>query len=62
MIDSETTVLNSENVIIQYLTEKYQPDAIIVYGSYADGSFCDDSDFDALAREINGIFRHVQPV
>ncbi len=34
--------------IIGYLTETYQPDAIIIYGSYADGSVNENSDFDAL--------------
>ena len=34
--------------IIAYLKEVYQPDAIIVYGSYADGSANKNSDFDAL--------------
>ena len=34
--------------IISYLTEKYQPDAIITYGSFSDGSANENSDFDAL--------------
>lgn len=34
--------------IIQYLIRKYDPESIIVYGSYADGSHNQGSDFDAL--------------
>ena len=34
--------------ILAFLKETYQPDAIIVYGSYADGSANKNSDFDAL--------------
>lgn len=34
--------------IICYLKETYQPDAIITYGSFADGSANENSDFDAL--------------
>ena len=34
--------------IISYLKDTYEPDAIIVYGSYADGSADGNSDFDAL--------------
>lgn len=34
--------------IIDYLKETYQPDAIIAYGSFADGSANRNSDFDAL--------------
>ena len=34
--------------IISYLKETYQPDAIIVYGSFSDGSANKNSDFDAL--------------
>lgn len=34
--------------IIDYLKETYQPDAIIVYGSFADGSANRNSDFDAI--------------
>ena len=36
------------DVIINRLIEKYQPDAIIVYGSFSDGSENQNSDFDAL--------------
>ena len=34
--------------IISYLKETYQPNAIITYGSFADGSENENSDFDAL--------------
>lgn len=34
--------------IIRYLMDKYNPDSIITYGSYADGSENANSDFDAL--------------
>jgi len=34
--------------IFAYLKDTYQPDAIIVYGSFADGSATKNSDFDAL--------------
>ena len=37
-----------EDKIISYLSEAYQPDAIITYGSFADGSANRNSDFDAL--------------
>ena len=34
--------------IISYLKETYSPEAIIIYGSFADGSANENSDFDAL--------------
>ena len=34
--------------ILAYLKDTYQPDAIITYGSFADGSANKNSDFDAL--------------
>lgn len=34
--------------IIRYLMDEYDPDAIITYGSYADGTENVNSDFDAL--------------
>lgn len=34
--------------IVRYLEEKYRPETIIVYGSFADGSNNQNSDFDAL--------------
>lgn len=36
------------NRIIDYLKETYCPNALIVYGSFADGSANENSDFDAL--------------
>ncbi|WP_027217622.1 nucleotidyltransferase domain-containing protein [Butyrivibrio fibrisolvens] len=36
------------DLIIKYIMETYSPEAIIVYGSYADGSANENSDFDAL--------------
>ena len=40
--------------ILAYLKETYQPDAMIVYGSYADGSANKNSDFDALVIADKG--------
>ncbi len=40
--------MNTSGTIINYLMEKYQPEAIITYGSFADGSANEYSDFDAL--------------
>ena len=34
--------------ILEYLVEKYQPEGMIVYGSFADGSYNENSDFDVL--------------
>ena len=34
--------------IIEYLKETYHPEAVIIYGSFADGSANEHSDFDAL--------------
>ena len=34
--------------ILDYLVETYHPDALLVYGSFADGSANAGSDFDAL--------------
>jgi len=34
--------------IMRYLMETYRPDAVILYGSFADGSADENSDFDAL--------------
>jgi predicted nucleotidyltransferase len=36
------------DTIIKYLIETYSPDAIIMYGSFVDGSANEHSDFDAL--------------
>lgn len=43
--------------VIAYLTEAYDPDAVIIYGSYADGSANENSDFDALVI-TDGIGKH----
>ena len=41
--------------VIRYLTETYRPRAIILYGSFADGSVNENSDFDALViTEVPG--------
>ena len=40
--------MKSENQILQYLMYAYHPQAIITYGSFADGSANLNSDFDAL--------------
>ena len=40
--------MKTTEAIIGYLTETYKPDAVILYGSFADGSAAADSDFDAL--------------
>ena len=34
--------------ILEYLVEKYQSEGMIVYGSFADGSYNENSDFDVL--------------
>ena len=34
--------------ILEYLVEKYQPEGMIVYGSFADDSYNENSDFDVL--------------
>lgn len=46
-----------EETILQYLRDKYRPLAIIVYGSYADGTNGPGSDFDALLIAV-GEKRH----
>ena len=40
--------MRSTDKIIDYLEKTYQPESIIVYGSFADGSANLNSDFDAL--------------
>lgn len=40
--------------IIRYLKEKYQPETILVYGSFRDGSHNQNSDFDALVLTAQG--------
>lgn len=44
--------------IIRYLKEKYAPYTVIVYGSYADGTNRDNSDFDALVILKSGEQAH----
>lgn len=44
--------------IIEYLKEKYQPLAMIVYGFYADGTSGADSDFDCLIVSRSAPVRH----
>ena len=51
---SELKDLEITDRIIDYLKEAYQPDAIIVYGSFADGSANENSDFDALVIADSG--------
>lgn len=41
------------NEIIEYIKQKYAPLALILYGSYADGSNDRNSDFDALVISKN---------
>ncbi len=44
--------------VIQYIKDKYEPISIIVYGSYADGTNCITSDFDALVISNSNIRFH----
>lgn len=37
-----------EREIFDYLVQRYRPEAVVVYGSFADGSAGQNSDFDAL--------------
>ena len=46
------------NDILTYLAAKYDPAAIIVYGSFADGSSNLFSDFDALLITADGERKH----
>ena len=39
---------SKSEILIEYLIETYKPEAIITYGSFGDGSFNENSDFDAL--------------
>lgn len=39
--------------IIKYIKETYNPEAVIIYGSFADGSANENSDFDALVITDN---------
>lgn len=38
----------SMKAILQYLRDTYRPTTLIVYGSYVDGTYDDNSDYDAL--------------
>lgn len=40
--------MGTAEAILRYLEDTYRPEAIIVYGSFADGTNGDQSDFDAL--------------
>ena len=44
--------------VLNYLTETYSPLAILAYGSYADGTWGPDSDFDALLLTGGGQAGH----
>ena len=44
--------------VLNYLTETYSPLAILAYGSYADGTWVPDSDFDALLLTDGGRADH----
>ncbi len=44
--------------ILSYLQERYQPLTVILYGSYADGSNNQNSDFDALLVTADGNMYH----
>lgn len=48
--------------IINYICQKYEPLSIIVYGSYADGSNNENSDFDTdtTARWIDYLSKMVR--
>ncbi|WP_194191578.1 nucleotidyltransferase domain-containing protein [Clostridium chrysemydis] len=37
-----------KNIIMDHIIDKYEPHTVILYGSYADGSNNENSDFDAL--------------
>ena len=50
--------VNKMEAIIEYLQQKYSPLGIIVYGSYADGSNNENSDFDVLVITENGVACH----
>ena len=50
--------VNKMEAIIEYLQQKYSPLGIIVYGSYADGSNNENSDFDVLVIIENDVACH----
>lgn len=48
--------------MLEYIREKYNPLGLTVYGSFADGSNNQNSDFDALAITADGSFTHDRSV
>ena len=50
--------MNKKDQIILYLKEKYDPSAVIAYGSFANGTEDEYSDFDALVLTDNPIALH----
>lgn len=44
--------------ILEYLKQTYDPVSVVVYGSYADGTWNEHSDFDALVISHSGKRRH----
>ena len=49
-------------MILNYLCGKYAPAAVILYGSYADGTAGEDSDFDALVLADHEMYHDVSVV
>ena len=49
--------MQTQDAIIQYLKDTYHPEGIIAYGSFADGSAGEHSDFDALLI-ADGVKKH----
>ena len=49
--------MQTQDAIIQYLKDTYHPEGIIAYGSFADGSAGEHSDFDALVI-ADGVKKH----
>ncbi|MBO4807459.1 MAG: nucleotidyltransferase domain-containing protein [Lachnospiraceae bacterium] len=49
-------------IITEYLIETYKPEAIITYGSFGDGSFNENSDFDALVIADHAKYHDVSVV
>ena len=46
--------MEKKETILNYIEETYQPDAVIVYGSFANGTAGPGSDFDALVIADHG--------
>ena len=40
--------MGTEDAILRYIAGRYDPEAVVLYGSYADGTADENSDFDAL--------------